>query len=151
MLGQPRNCSIGFKRPLHHAISIRNEGSAGLGGRICLVVKSLQNLSNNHIYLSIEMMNAPAGGQAGAARCCHRAKCFGLEVGLCRVLFNGFMRHTEALSHQLLGFLQVNRNQLADPLLRHRHTKQTVHTRHGHRMVGDDQKPRVRPAGHLIE
>ncbi|MDO7617501.1 MAG: hypothetical protein MUQ81_04695, partial [Planktomarina temperata] len=31
MLGQPRNCSIGFKRPLHHAISTRHEGSAGLG------------------------------------------------------------------------------------------------------------------------
>ena len=32
------------------------------------------------------MVNAPAGGQAGAARCCHRAKCFGLAVGLCRGL-----------------------------------------------------------------
>ena len=30
------------------------------------------------------MVNAPAGGQAGAARCFHRAKCFGLAVGLCR-------------------------------------------------------------------
>ena len=78
-------------------------------------------------------------------------KVFWLGAELCRGLFNGFMRHTEALSHQLLGFLQVNRNQLADPLLRHRHTKQSVHTRHSHRMVGDDQKPRVRPAGHLIE
>ena len=29
------------------------------------------------------MVNAPAGGgQAGAARCCHRAKCFSLAVGL---------------------------------------------------------------------
>ena len=29
------------------------------------------------------MVNAPAGGLAGAARCCHRAKCFFLKVGLC--------------------------------------------------------------------
>ena len=32
------------------------------------------------------MVNAPAGGQAGAARCCHRAKCFSLAVGLYRGL-----------------------------------------------------------------
>ena len=32
------------------------------------------------------MVNAPARGQAGAARCCHRATCFGLVVGLCRGL-----------------------------------------------------------------
>ncbi|MDC3362804.1 hypothetical protein OAW29_00410 [Planktomarina temperata] len=31
-----------------NAISTRNEGSACLGGRICLVVTSLQNLSNRH-------------------------------------------------------------------------------------------------------
>ena len=37
--------------------------------------------------LHVEMVNAPAGGQAGAARCCHRAKCFGLKVGLCGGLF----------------------------------------------------------------
>jgi len=30
------------------------------------------------MYQHIEMVNAPAGGQAGAARCCHRAKCFWL-------------------------------------------------------------------------
>jgi hypothetical protein len=76
-----------FSRPLHNAISTRNEGSAGLGGRICPVVKSLQNLSNDHVYQYIETVNAPAGGQAGAARCCHRAKCFGLTAGLCRELF----------------------------------------------------------------
>ena len=76
-----------FSRPLHNAISTRNEGSAGLGGRICPVVKSLQNLSNDHVYQYIETVNAPAGGQAGAARCCHRAKCFGLTAGLCRDLF----------------------------------------------------------------
>ena len=33
-----------------------------------------------------EMRAAPAEGQAGAARCCHRAKCFGLAAGLCRGL-----------------------------------------------------------------
>jgi hypothetical protein len=32
------------------------------------VVKSLQNLSNSHIYQNAQMVNAPAGGQAGAAR-----------------------------------------------------------------------------------
>ena len=61
------------------------------------------------------------------------------------------MQHPKALSHQLFGLFQVNRNQLANPLLCHRHTKQTVHTRHRHRMVGDDQKSRVSPASHLIE
>jgi hypothetical protein len=30
------------------------------------VVKSLQNLSNNHTYQYTQMVNAPAGGQAGA-------------------------------------------------------------------------------------
>ena len=49
-------------------------------------MKSLQNLSNVHIYQYTQMVNAPAGVQAGAARCCHRAKCFGLAVGLCRGL-----------------------------------------------------------------
>jgi hypothetical protein len=79
--------SSAFSRPLHNAISTRNEGSAGLGGRICPVVKSLQNLSNDHVYQYIETMNAHVGGQAGAVRCCHRAKCFGLAAGLCRDLF----------------------------------------------------------------
>ena len=46
-------------------------------------MKSLQNLSNVHIYQYTQMVNAPAGGQAGAARCCHRAKCLFLKVGLC--------------------------------------------------------------------
>ena len=69
-----------YLRPLHNAISPRNEGCAGLGGRICRVVKSLQILSHNHTYQYTQMVNAPAGGQAGAARCCHRAKCFVLTV-----------------------------------------------------------------------
>ena len=38
--------------------------------------------------LHVEMVNAPAGGgQAGAARCCHRAKSFGLAALVCRGLF----------------------------------------------------------------
>jgi len=64
-----------------NAISTRNEGSACLGERICLVVKSLQNLSNNHRYQYAQMVNAPAEGQAGAARCCHRAKCLAWRLG----------------------------------------------------------------------
>ena len=43
--------------PFHH-----DEGCAGLGGRKCLVVKSLKNLSNNHTFQYIHMVNAPAGG-----------------------------------------------------------------------------------------
>ncbi len=35
-----------------------------------------------------EMRAAPAGEQAGAARCCHREYCFGLAVGLSRGLRN---------------------------------------------------------------
>ena len=35
------------------------------------------------------MVNAPAGRQAGAARCFHRAKCFNLAVGVCRGLTKG--------------------------------------------------------------
>jgi hypothetical protein len=50
-------------RPLHNAISPRNEGCAGLGGRICRVVKSLQILSHNHTYQYTQMVNAPAGGR----------------------------------------------------------------------------------------
>ena len=57
-----------------------------LGERICLVVKSLQNLSNNNIYQYTQMVNAPAGGQAGAARCCHRAKCLAWRLGYTEVL-----------------------------------------------------------------
>ena len=85
----PRDCkNPPFKRPLYTAISTRNEGRACLGGRICAVMKSLQNLSNNQIYQKIQMVNAPAGGQAGAARCGHRAKCCDVAVGLCRGLLN---------------------------------------------------------------
>jgi hypothetical protein len=51
-----------YARPLHNAISPRNEGCAGLGGRICLVMKSLQNFSNNHTFQYIHMVNAPARG-----------------------------------------------------------------------------------------
>jgi hypothetical protein len=75
-----------YARPLHNAISPRNEGCAGLGGRKCLVVKSLQNLSNNNTFHYIHLVNAPAGGLAGAVRCCHRAKSFGSAVGVCRDL-----------------------------------------------------------------
>jgi len=46
---------------MHNAISTRIKGSASLGGRIWLVVKSLQNLSNNHMFQHVEMVNAPAG------------------------------------------------------------------------------------------
>ena len=63
----------------------------------------------------------------------------------------GFKNFLPQLRHHLFGFLQINRHQLADPLLCHRYAKQSVHTRHSHRMVRDDQKPRVGPAGHLIE
>jgi len=40
------------------------------------------------------MSAAPAGAQAGTARCCHRAKCFGLAVGLCGGL-NQSLSHCE--------------------------------------------------------
>ncbi|WP_375247861.1 hypothetical protein, partial [Planktomarina temperata] len=53
-------------------------------------MKSQLNLSHNHTFQNIQMVNAPAGGQAGAARCCHRAKCFGVAAGLCRGLIQGF-------------------------------------------------------------
>jgi len=36
------------------------------------------------------MSAAPAGAQAGAARCCHRAKSFGLAVGYAEVLTRPF-------------------------------------------------------------
>ena len=36
-----------------------------------------------------QMVNAPAGRQAGAARCGHQAKRCGLAVGLCRGLSKG--------------------------------------------------------------
>jgi hypothetical protein len=55
-LAPERKACFQAKGPLHNTISTRNEGSAGLGGRICPV------------------MTAPAGGQAGAVRCCHRAE-----------------------------------------------------------------------------
>jgi hypothetical protein len=74
------------KRHLHNTISTRNEGSACLGGRICLVAKSLQNLCNKNIYQYTQMVNAPTGGQAGAARCCHRAKCLAWRLGYTEVL-----------------------------------------------------------------
>ena len=82
----PDAARLGLTGNDKNGISTRNEGSACLGGRICLVVKSLQNLSNVHIYQHVEMVSAPAGGQAGAARCCHRAEGCGLKVGL----FRGF-------------------------------------------------------------
>jgi hypothetical protein len=44
-----------------------------------------QNLSNNYTYQYTQMVNAPAEGQAGAARCCHRAKCFSLGLGFADV------------------------------------------------------------------
>ena len=47
--------SISNRRLLHNAISTRNEGSVGLGGRICAVVKLLQNLRGNHAYQYIVM------------------------------------------------------------------------------------------------
>jgi len=40
------------------------------------------------------MSAAPAGAQAGAARCCHRAKSFGLAVGVCGDL-NPSLSHCE--------------------------------------------------------
>jgi len=81
-------------------MSTRNEGSADLGGRIWRVVKSLQNLSNNHKYQYTQMVNAPAGGQAGAARRCHRAKCFGFAARLCRGLPKGPCTYLPSREHR---------------------------------------------------
>ena len=41
---------------------------------------------NNNIYQYTQMVNAPAGGQAGAARCCHRAKCLAWRLGYTEAL-----------------------------------------------------------------
>jgi len=37
------------------------------------MVKLPENLSYSHICQYTQMVNAPAGGRVGAARCCHRA------------------------------------------------------------------------------
>jgi hypothetical protein len=57
-LAPERKACFQAKGPLHNTISTRNESSAGLGGRICPVVKSLHYLSNNHTYQYIEMVIA---------------------------------------------------------------------------------------------
>ena len=66
-------CCNNILKTSDNASSARNEGSAGLGGRIRAVVTSQKHLIYNNTFQYIQMVNVPAGGQAGAARCCHRA------------------------------------------------------------------------------
>jgi hypothetical protein len=77
-------CCNNILKTSDNASSARNEGSAGLGGRICAVVTSQKNLSHNHTFQYIQMVNAPAGGQPGVAT----GQVFGFVVGLCIGLFN---------------------------------------------------------------
>jgi hypothetical protein len=53
------------------------------------------------------------------------------------------------LRHQRLGLAQIDRNQLRHAALGHGHAKQTVHARHGHRIMGDGDKARFGSQPHL--
>src|SRR5215213_5484526 len=52
---------------------------------------------------------------------------------------------------QLDGFFQVYRNELRDAAFRHGDSVETVHPRHGYRIVGDDDEAGVGRAGHFVE
>lgn len=54
-------------------------------------------------------------------------------------------------SYELRGCAELNREQLRDTLLGHSYAEETVHTRHGHGIMGDGDELGFRLLGHLVE
>ncbi len=50
-----------------------------------------------------------------------------------------------------LSAAQVNRDELADPAFGHRHTVQSIHSGHGHAVMGDDQETGRSDLGNMVE
>ena len=96
----------------------------GASGRISLPAISASSASATH---DGNVARAPAHAGAGA----HVPDVLGRRLAdLARVA-------------EALGGFEVDRDKLAHAALGHGHAEQPAHARHGERVVGDDEKPRV--------
>ena len=68
------------------AFLFENEGRGCLGRRARVLMKPLKSPRNLHIFQKVDLVNAPAEGQAGAARWCPPGDMFVLLFLLCRGL-----------------------------------------------------------------
>ena len=78
-------CCNNILKTSDNASSARNEGSAGLGGRIRAVVTSQKHLSHNNAFQYIQMVNVPAGGAGRRSPVLPPGKCLALWLGCAEV------------------------------------------------------------------
>ena len=100
-----------------------------------------------HNAASIRVRPVPDEGRAGASSWCHLSGCF--ANFWCARSFASSIQEAAHSRNQASAF-QINRNELTNTLFLHRHAKQSIHPRHCHRMVRDDQAGICAPT-HFIE